>query len=220
MRPSFLAAGLIVLSVSLAAQSPQPSNAGHIIGVVVNDAGEPIPRANVNWGVVRANGSSGNGGYLADEHGQFDLSVSLDANRVSAEKLDGGYWSDPNLDTGGQVIKLSPQRPIAHVVLKLGAKPAKVNLSVVHRGSGQPIEKFEVRLSIIENQSFFRTTAIKDSNLIPIPPDKDVLLMVQAPGFKPWFFTDPGNDGQPLLQLSSGDERAIVAELDPKDGQK
>jgi hypothetical protein len=47
-----------------------------------------------------------------------------------------------------------------------------------------------------------------------VPPDTDLLVIVQAPGYKRWFYTDPSSPSKPTLRLHSGEERTLDAELD------
>lgn len=52
-------------------------------------------------------------------------------------------------------------------------------------------------------------------NRVLVPPNVDVLLIVQADGYERWFYTDVALASRPVIRLSSGEQRTIDAELEP-----
>lgn len=219
MRPLVVVAGLLTLSSLLGAQTtPPPPEQGRIVGTVVNDVGEPVGGTIICDGSYCPRGGSSSCGNRVDQRGQFDIPVPFETNRISAGKPAAGYWGG-DLEKSGQVVKLGPQQPTINTVLNLGARPARLGLSVDVKGSGQSQQSFKVRLFVIDEHPFFRSIEIDNKNTIPIPADKDVMLIVQAPGYKRWFFKDAANAEQPTLRLQSGEQRTIDAELEPESTQ-
>ena len=47
-----------------------------------------------------------------------------------------------------------------------------------------------------------------------IPPGIDVILAIQAQGYRRWFYIDPSTS-QPILRVTSGEEKHIEVELEP-----
>ena len=47
-----------------------------------------------------------------------------------------------------------------------------------------------------------------------IPPGIDVIVAIQAQGYRRWFYIDPSTS-QPILRVTSGEEKHIEVELEP-----
>jgi hypothetical protein len=224
MRPLLVVAILLVVSLSCFAQdtaTSTPPQQGRIVGTVVNDAGEPVPQAMLCWGSYSERGSSSTCGLQSDENGQFDIQVALDANRIYAQRTEAGYWSDDAVEgyKSAQAIRLSAQQPTAHIVVKIGPKPGTANLAVSGVGTGKSIKKFTVHVLVINDRAFFQSVEFRGRSAIPVPSGKDVMLIVQAPGYKRWFYKDADNAGDPILRIQPSEERAIDVELEPDGAQ-
>jgi hypothetical protein len=235
MRSLCFAAALVILSqLLLAAQDDKTVlNEGRIIGTTVNDQGEPIAKARLCTSIVKSNSSHTNCGPESDEHGQFDIRVPLETNRIYGQKPEGGYWHDANVHDingpeAGVRIKLSRENPTAHVVVKLGKIPAHLTVNISDRNTGKEVDSATVRCVVIDDMLTQPSETTKGYLLhghadvvlartkkeISVPPDKDLLIIVQAPGYRRWFYTDPSSPSQPTLRLHSGEEKTLDAELD------
>ncbi|MGA2646969.1 MAG: hypothetical protein ABSF15_19835 [Candidatus Sulfotelmatobacter sp.] len=219
MRSLCFAAALVILSqLLLAAQDDKTVlNEGRIIGTTVNDQGEPIAKARLCTSIVKSNSSHTNCGPESDEHGQFDLRVPLETNRIYGQKPEGGYWHDANVHDmngpeAGVRIKLSRENPTAHVVVKLGKIPAHLTVNISDRNTGKEVDSATVRCVVIDDMLTQPSETTKRE--ISVPPDKDLLIIVQAPGYRRWFYTDSSSPSQPTLRLHSGEERTLDAELE------
>jgi hypothetical protein len=114
----------------------------------------------------------------------------------------------------GARVELTELKPVAHVTVHIGPQPAEIDLRVTDKATGKQVESFTVRwLGIDEGP----TTLFVESanNPVFLPPNVDVLLIVQARGYKRWFYTDLTSPSRPVLHLSSGDQRTVAAELEP-----
>jgi len=90
MRSPCVAVAVIVLCQLLTSQDDKTVlNEGRVIGSTVNDQGEPIAKARLCTSVVLCNSSTTNCGPESDEHGQFDIRVPLETNRIYGEKTEG-----------------------------------------------------------------------------------------------------------------------------------
>jgi hypothetical protein len=216
VRLTCLVACLIIVS-TCAAQAPGPPQPrGRIIGSVVNDINEPIGYATLCTSIVRTNSANTSCGQKADRQGDFDIDVPLETNRVFARKPDAGYQQEPSrpMDQGVQV-KLTDLEPVAHVTVQIGPRPAEIELRVTDKATGKPVDRFTVRWMQIDDRGpgMFIESA---KNRVFVPPNVEVLLMVQAHGYERWFFTDVTLPSHPVIRLSSGEQRTIDAELEPQ----
>jgi hypothetical protein len=217
MRPFSLF--VVFLAIPVIAQSVPTSPAhGHIIGKVVNQAGEPVAKARLCWGHYDEHGGGSTCGNEADDEGRFNLQVALDTNRVWAEKPSDGYWSDNDFSKLGQSISITPQKPTAHLVVRLGARPGHITFNVADKNTGLPIKGFEILVATVDENSILTRFEARDQTLVAVPPDKDLLILVQANGYRRWFYTDGATASQPTVRLESGEERSVEADLEPKSG--
>ena len=212
MRP--LCFFIVVAALPVAAQTTQTSPAmGHLSGTVVNQSGDPISHARLCFGHFDEQAGHSSCGPEADDAGKFDLQVPIDTNRASAEKPSDGYWGDTNLAKNGQVVSLTAQKPSAHLTIKVGARPARINFSVVDKNTGAPVKNANIQIAQVEKGIGTRFTAFNQDS-VAIPPDQDVLIMIEASGYRRWFYLD-GAANQPTLRLQSGEERNVEADLEP-----
>jgi hypothetical protein len=180
----------------------------------VNASGETIPQARLCWGSFNDRGGGSTCGTDADNDGNFSLQVSLDTNRVWADKPSDGYWSDVQVAESGVVVKLTPQKPSTSVVIKLGASPGHINFNIVDKNAGSPIKDFHISVATLDQTIATRAQLCNQSS-IAVPADKDVLIMVEANGYKRWFYMESGAS-QPTVRLQSGEERNVEADLEPE----
>lgn len=102
----------------------------------MNDEGEAIPRAAICTAIKKKNSAKTSCGPLTDEHGNFDIAVPLAANGIFAEKSQAGYWHDGRV--GSEMpISLTANEPSVHVIMRVGARPAKVNMTVTDKNTGE-----------------------------------------------------------------------------------
>ena len=205
----------LIIAFTCAAQAPDAVRPqARIIGLVVNDVNEPIAYATLCTSVVRTNSARTSCGPKADRQGHFDIGVPLDTNRVSAEKPDGGYQVLNRPMEEGVEVKLTESDPVAHVTIQIGPRPAEIDVRVTDRATGKPVDSFTVRwMQIDDHGPAMFTEGTK--NRIFVPPDVDVLLIVQAHGYERWFYNDVTSPSHPVLRLSSGEQRTIDAALEP-----
>ena len=212
MRPFF--AFVVLTALPLAAQTAPASEAsGHISGKIVNQSGDSIAHARVCFGHFDGLGGHSTCGPEADDEGRFNLAVPMDTNRVSAEKPSDGYWSDPDLARGGQLVSLTSEKPSARLLLNLGQKPARITFSVIDKETGLPITDVNIQIAQVDESITTRSVAFQQDS-IAVPPDKDMLIVIQANGYKRWFYMDEGAN-QPTVHLQSGEERNAEVNLEP-----
>jgi hypothetical protein len=208
-------------------QPPTGQPEGRIIGVVTYDDGEPVEWAILCTRIANPNGNSTScGGTPSGAKGEFEIrSMPMGKISVYAQKEMGGYWQDQVPGTGYEATKLmktvqlTPESPIARVVLKIGPKPAELIVNVTDRQTGKPVETFFVRWiadtsSACSGNGNFTgrgTSGVR----VPIRAATDVIVEVSATGYKSWYFSDPSDPTRPVLRLESGEEKTLNAELEP-----
>jgi hypothetical protein len=218
MRSLCVAATLVILSQLLIAQDDKTAQPeGRVIGTTINDQGEPIANVLLCTSEVKPQSSSARCDPRSDEHGRFDIPVPLETNRIYGQKPEAGYWHDATAHESNQMesgvhIKLSHENPVAHVVVRLGASPAHLIFNINDKNTGKAVASSVVRWAVIDDAFLTPTETTKKE--ISVPPDKDILIIVQAPGYRRWFYSDPSSPSQPTLRLHSGEERTVDAELD------
>jgi hypothetical protein len=113
-------------------------------------------------------------------------------------------------DSGIQ-SKLSHENPVAHVVVRLGVSPAHLTFNISDKNTGKAVTSAVGRWVLVDDIFMHPTqTRRKEAS---VSPDEDLLVIVQAPGYKRWFYSDPSSPSKPTLRLHSGEERTLDAEL-------
>jgi hypothetical protein len=108
----------------------RPSVVGSTMSV--NDQGEPLAKTTLCTSIILSNSSTTNCGPESDEHGQFDIRVPLETNRIYGQKSEVGYWHNTKMHGGQQSdsgiqITLCHEKPFAHLVVRLGLSPAHLS---------------------------------------------------------------------------------------------
>ena len=233
---NFLALSFL-LPVCVFAQT-QPPYQGRVIGTIVDDAGRPFPssedanRPFPNAIVCFAQGHEHprpRGCSPSDSHGHFDIRVPLETDRVYAEKPEAGYMEDEDLTKAGVAVNLSQADPTAHIVLKIGPKPAQLTFRVKGQETDKAIEGFRVKWIVFNDDpplppstpnsqardltNGIRFTYLSRKNQVSVPSNRDVLVWVHVPGYKHWFYVDAAHGSQPFLRFQPGEKRMIEVDL-------
>ena len=200
-------------------EPPQP---GTITGIVTNNDGELVEGASlcIEFKDEHGGASSSCGSAQTDQHGQFSMHVPLGEVGVYASKPEDGYLPpaviiNPKGNMVGTTVRLTSDKPIAKVKLKIGPKPAVLQVEVKDKSTGKPVESFRVRWFGIENLGTMSPSEKVPATRVPIPPNLDVIVVISAEGYRRLAYIDPST-GQPILRLTSGEERELDVELEPE----
>ncbi len=222
--PSVLATLLLLAAVTASAQTGQPPLDGTITGVVTNNDGERIQGASLCTEVTYDHGSGTScGGTQTDAQGRFSIHVPLGEVGVFAQKMEGGYWPasyemrtpSTGRTIGLKTVKLTREVPTATVKLKIGPRPVTLTFEVNNKATGNPVKAYNVRWIGVDNQ-MMNSTEGPGLGSLAIPPGVDVILTIQAKGYRRWFYIDPSTS-QPILRLASGEVRQLDVELEPEE---
>jgi hypothetical protein len=223
MRPCLVVLALLVLASTVFCQT-QPAETsqiaqGHIVGTTVDDTGQVVPNAMICFGRYEPTGAESNCGPHSDEHGRFDIEVPLTMNRVFAEKPEGGYITLNNPSKPGVGITLSDASPVVHVVLKMGAKPAAITLNVSDGDTGKPVKLARISWYEFGDAPAQRYADFTGKYVMSIPSNRDVMVIVEAAGYKRWFYTDADHVNRPVVRMQPGESRTIDVVLEPENPQ-
>ncbi len=226
MRSSWFALSLLLLAAPAMYSQVSPTQPeGRIIGTVLDERGQPIDNAHVSTLVsLRPGETFATEGAKTVNNGQFQIEhLSLGSFTVLASKDEDGYAGFNQ--AGMPTVTLTPEAPLAKVVVKLGPKEGILAPSVTDKVTGKPVCNFLLRWHVTGTNSswaggmgFSRWTTRQS-----IPAEKDVFIdMVSARGYKKWVPTDPSDPSRPLqLYLQHGEVKSLSIELEPeaKDAQ-
>lgn len=222
MRPNYLALGLLLLCALLthAQTSKQSPSEGRIVGVVLNEEGQPVEHAYVCTTIYEQHGSTtGCHGYSGKE-GQFELDHwPMGTLSLFAIKPEEGYVDATKRLTAK--VSLTPEAPLAVVIIKLGSKAGILAGSVRDRNTGETVK--EVKLTYIAVDGHIRGCASEmnssssagSSFEVTLPTAIDLIVFLSARGYKTWFYTVASNDSRPVLRLQPGERRSLNIELEP-----
>jgi len=154
---------------------------GRITGTVVNSDGEPVSQATVCTSISSPHSSSTScGSAETDKDGRFELEqLPIREIWVFAEKQNAGYWTE-NSDSS-QKILLTPQDPLAHVVLNVGPPAGELTIAVLDKVTGKPIQSSTVRTTQ-GNHTFINENL--PTTTVRVRPDSDVMVQISASGYK------------------------------------
>lgn len=219
MRLSVAVLLLLLTTHSFMAQNAQgPVESGTIAGIVLNEAGEPVDHAQICLSVsIRKNETSINcrvstshdGGTFAIEH------LKPGTYGLFAIKQEDGY-SIENQERG-QVVNITANQPYANITIHMMPKGGVVLGAVKDAVTGKPIEHPNVQYVALDGEGEGGGLADRGNGQfrIVVPAATDVVLIVQARGYKGWIYTDPDNPSRPVLQFAPGEQKHFDIILEP-----
>jgi hypothetical protein len=229
MRSTWLLLTLL-LTASLPAiaqttSSLQPE--GTISGTVLNEHEQPFKGVRVCTYMPYAPSGSveSRGGCPAttDEAGQFRIEhVVMGSFGVEAIKPEDGYTAFAGT-SAKEMVTLTPNKPSATVVLKLGPKPGLVLPEVTDKLTGKPVLAFRIGWAIYDPERLHGSLSggqemgHGDKHAL-VPPEKLLVLTVVAPGYKEWTYRDASDASRPaLVRLHPSEVKELFVELEPEE---
>jgi hypothetical protein len=202
--------------------SVQATRPGTIVGTVVDEDGKPVLGPSVTYTISTDHGSTTSGSGSNVPNGEFELTqLPLGKIELNAAAPLSGYWHN-DASPYKQTVVLTAANPTAHVVLKVGPKPAVLVLIASDRVTGKAIDDFMVRTIGADGGgagaaglAYFPQTD-EDGREVSVSPLFDVLLGVTAKGYKNWFYSNPADPSDPTLHLESGERKTVQVTMQPK----
>lgn len=220
---SFAASLLLLLLTSLTySQTSQPTPAvGRVTGTVLDELDQPINQAqvcSVVYLVLKPNKSQSNATCVThtDKTGQFEINhLPMGTYTITASKNDDGY-AELGQGTPVPEVTLTPEEPLANVIVKLGPKQGILIPVVKDKSTGKPVLDFSLSWqTVVPGGTWGGASGFNQwTTRTPIPAAKDVSLEVSAHGYKNWVYADPS--GSRFLRLQSGERKILNIELQPE----
>jgi hypothetical protein len=191
---------------------------GRVTGTVLDEFSQPIDKAQVCRVVYLPSKSDATCFAHTDKTGQFEIDhVPMGTYGVVASKNEDGY-ADFGLTAPVKVI-LTPEEPLANVIVKLGPRQAILIPLVKDKVTGKPMFDFFVQWTTkIPDGAWSGAAGFSQwTTRMSVPEGKDVSLNVSADGYRTWVYADPSNPSQPFyLRLESGEQKSLNVELEPE----
>ena len=226
MRPMWLT---LLLLVSLPA-FPQTANSseanGTISGTVLDEHGQPFKNVQVcTYSRNAPSGSRESRGDCSartDDAGQFRIDhVAMGEISVEAIKPEDGYVAFAGTSVV-ETVTLTADQPSATVFLRLGPKAAVLLAHVKDKFTGTAIPVFNISWEIFDSNESTGSYS-GGQRIMPgdrraiVPPEKYLVLIISAKGYKKWLYHDPADPSRPaFLRLQSGEEKELFVELEPQ----
>jgi hypothetical protein len=204
---------LFSVTCSLAQVKELTAQSGSIQGIVVNENGAPVDHAFICITVFRKAGGQTSCNELTDPSGQFEVrNLPLGSFYVFATKEEDGYSAYNQAP--GQKISLTLAKPSeTNLTIKLGIRSGTVTASVKDKFSGKPVQDIRLSWMGIDESITGSGSGYSGEFSLNLPPAKDFVFVVSAPGYKHWFYIDPSS--RPSLRLESGEKKTLEIELEP-----
>ena len=219
MKPKIAFACLLMLTAALAQHdSPRPN--GTIYGIAIGQDGQPAKVIGLQAEPLDVGLAAVLPRTTTNERGEYRF-VNIPwwgRYRVCAEDEEAGYST---FSTGcvGQSqpreVELTPERPEAELRVHLPPKAGFLRVNLSNRKTGAAIPAMRVVVTNSGNPpSLIFSMSCYSTNVVLLPPDKDVLLHVTSDGFREW--KESVGTGKPL-RLASGTRLTLDVQLDPSD---
>ena len=138
---------------------------------------------------------------------------------VSAVKEEDGYAAFNQAAGDHNKVVLTLQEPTANVTIKLGPKAGMLIGSVRDSVTGKRVDKIRVLYTAATDERVGGGTAsgyMGGNFSLNLPTATDFVIIVTAPGYKPWIYNDPVEGLS--LHLAPGEQKSVDIEMvpDPK----
>jgi hypothetical protein len=135
---------------------------------------------------------------------------------VYGEDDDAGYSIFSNGPAGGghpSEVQITPGHPEAEFKVYLPPKAGFLQIHLTNRRTKAAISGMQIDVKSMDKpESLLFSMGCDSKHVVLIPPDKDVLLHVTAPGFREW--KESVGKGKPI-HLASGTRITLDVQLDP-----
>ncbi|HEX4229009.1 MAG TPA: hypothetical protein VHZ07_10080 [Bryobacteraceae bacterium] len=209
----------VVTSLALSAAFCQTPQTGAISGTVVDDQGRPavgikvaaLPLASMAMAVPwKTTGSDGK---------WQSAGLKLIGYWLVTEDEPAGY---PNTmsrlyQLNPQLVYLSPESPVANVVIRLGPKAAVLTGYVTDAVTGSPVRNGGIELWRSDDvKRSIGGRPVQAQYKILLPASTAVSLKFSAPGYQSWYYPGVADASRATsLTLESGQQQTLDVRLQP-----
>jgi hypothetical protein len=203
---------IVVSCLSLVAGlAQQKKHTGVIYGTVVSKDGQAGKRLS-----LMAEPLDGGGQFpstRSDDRGKYRFqNLPWGRYAIFAEDHEAGY-SDEVLDDRTQPsVEISPDHPAAEFRLVLPSKAGRLQIHPRNRKTGAAIPWMGVTVALTEDPRRSVNHTCQSSEVILVPPDKNLIVHITADGFREW---DESAGTGKLIFVPSGTGLTLTVQLDP-----
>jgi hypothetical protein len=190
-------------------------NLGRITGIVLNEDGVVVDDATVCLSMTSGN-NTGINCLTPTSHGQFQIEkVQFGNYELFAINNAEGYAIENQ--SPGQKITLTAENPSPNVTIRLRPRGAVLSGTVRDKATGESVKGFRVQYLDVDGKAAGGAPPFtKDGEFhVTLPPLCDLVIIVSAPGYRGWVYTDSSNPSRPVLRLGSGERKVVNVELEP-----
>jgi hypothetical protein len=206
---------LFVTCYSKTQNSSQSLGTGVIAGTV-NEQGQLFDQANICVSTTSGGLRETNCNVRIEKDGRFQIDdLKFGTYEVFAINEQQGYSIDNQ--SPGRKITITSDHPWADVTIRLRPRGGILIGSVRDKISGQPVKGINAQYLVIDGKAAGGGgSALVDGEFrITVPTACDLVVVVSAPGYQGWVYTDPSNPARPVLRMSSGEPKELDIELEP-----
>jgi hypothetical protein len=128
---------------------------------------------------------------------------------------DGEGFSIEN-QSPGQKVSITAGSPRADVTIRLRARGGVLIGSVRDKSTGKAVKLVNVQYLALDGTAAGNGRGDGEFQ-VTIPSEIDLLVVVSAPGYKGWVYTNPSDPSHPVLRLQGGEKKTLEAiDLEPK----
>lgn len=225
MRTRVLLLSSLLLTASLGHSQtnphPRPSGNGTITGVVLDEYGQPLPKAEVCREEWQPHRNVGDCTTMADEDGKFQIEhVPSGTYYIIARKQETCYGTSSR--TGEPpVVTVNGDQVTAPVVVKVSGQDVTLIPSVTDSVTGKPLQDIWIHWEStrkLPNGSETSAGEAGTSRWTPqvcLPPNKDLKLEISAKGYRTVVYSEPGTPPGSLVRFQPG-VKTLELQLEPE----
>src|SRR5579862_8750675 len=103
----------------------------------------------------------------------------------------------------GQLVNITANQPYANITIHMTPKGGVLLGAVKDAVTGKPIEHPNVQYIALDGEAAGGGLGDRGNGQfrVVVPAATDVVLIVQARGYKGWIYIDPNNPSRPVLRL-------------------
>jgi hypothetical protein len=206
---------VMLIPVVITASLLSAQNTGRISGTVVSEDGGVVQHLDVCTSVKSGNGKTINCRVSVDQEGHFLIeNVKFGSYGVFAINEEQGYSVENQ--SPGLKISVTVDNPSPNVIIRLRPRGGILTGSVTDKATGKAIDDAWINYVMIDDGGGGgHSLGINAWFSIATPTESNLLIYVQARGYKGWVYTDASNPTQATLRLVSGERKMVDIELEP-----
>lgn len=213
-----LAFAMTATSLLMGQSNASSPSFGGLSGIVLDENGGLVDSANVCTSLASGNETAINCRVFTGRDGEFQIeNLRFGTYSVFAINEAEGYSIENQ--TPGQEVKISAESPKRDMTIRLRPKGGVLIGSVRDKITGDRVHKINLQYIATDGQAGGGPSpaGIGDGEFqVTLPTECDLVIIVSAPGYEGWVYTDPSDPAKPVVHLAPGERKVLRIELEPK----